>query len=470
MKTPIFDSIINGALSPLNAEQAAVPFSDIYRGMINLPGNLSQLESLIEVQLGKYVSFDFAEEKAISLGIPGEEYHEVPDYKYPIRINVFPEIDDTPEHRFYNQIMTAQSLQTILALKEFSSTAKADIDTKGEVKRTLEGIYHLSLQLKDVLHGQVIKYSLKQQMIKLYYEIAYTFNHILAEDKIAPFEDYYFALFNSYPPENIVSIFTAEKIKAKIQSVIMAESNDITTQKTLLNESVGYIQLQPISIWLANYVFTEVFAIDTTAKIDSERGSRDLVRFFCDQKTTEYAKAASKSDLIFLIEADIESVDDLCEVSPTSAPSQARAWLYEQLHAAEAKPGSSSSDDYSHKDGLLYKDLATKVEQIKDLYDFLIKQGKIDPSTEYTNFKRVFSGNFATTPIKWTGLFVELMAMFKQMKDDKVFKSDDRIWEKVAKSFVRPDGRQFNAKQVAAQRPKESHLKFAQRASELLTA
>lgn len=469
MTTPIFDSIINGVLSPTMIEQYSVPISRISQVLTRLPDSISQLESLLENQLGNYVRFDFAEEKAAPLFISGEEYHPIPNYKYDISINAFPMPDDSPVKRFYTKIINAQSSYVKLALKEFSATAKADIDTKGEIMRTLEGIYHLSLQLKDVRDTKVIQYSLKQQMLTLYYDVAYSFCHILPEDKIEPFEDYYYTLFSSYPQNDVSDVFKTEKLKAIIQNCILSSDDNISHHKDLLKQSIVQESLHSLSLWLANYIVTEIFSIKSKADISTESGSRNLSRYIIEQKTMEYAKASSKSELIAKIENDIESISDLCESLPTSAPSITIAWLQVQLQSADAKPGSSSTD-FSQKDGLVYKGLATKVEQIKDLFDFLVHKNKIDVSTEYTNFKRVFSGHYATAPIKWTGAFSELMAMFKQMKEDGVFVSNDKIWDKVSKSFIRKDGTPFTATQIASQHPSASHKSFAKRASDLLTA
>ena len=89
MTTPIFDSIINGVLSPTMIEQYSVPISRISHVLTRLPDSISQLESLLEIQLGNYVRFDFAEEKAAPLFISGEVYHPIPNYKYDISINPF---------------------------------------------------------------------------------------------------------------------------------------------------------------------------------------------------------------------------------------------------------------------------------------------------------------------------------------------------------------------------------------------
>lgn len=469
MTTPIFDSIINGVLSPTMIEQYSVPYSSICQALTHLPNNVSQLESLLEKQLGNYVRFDFAEEKAAPLFISGEEYHPITKYKYAISINAFSMPDDSPMHRFYAKIINAQSIYVKLALEDFSATAKADIDTKGEIKRTLEVLYHLSLQLKNVQDTEVINHSLKQQIIRLYYEVAYTFCYILPEDKIESFEDYYYTIFSIYPQNDVSEIFKTEKLKAIIQNCILSSDDNISQHKDLLKQAIAQNSLHSLSLWLANYIVTEIFSIKSEVDISTERGSRDLSRYIIEQKTMEYAKASSKSELIAKIENDIESISDLCESLPTSAPSLSIAWLQAQLQSADAKPGSSSTD-FSQKDGLVYKGLATKVEQIKDLYDFLVHENKIDVSTEYTNFKKVFSGHYATAPIKWTGVFSELMAMFKQMKEDGVFVSNDKIWDKISKSFIRNDGTPFTATQIASQHPSASHKSFAKRASDLLTA
>lgn len=471
MKASIFDSIINGTLSPLTAEQKSVPMSEISQKLRKLPTDLQQLEILLTAQLGQYVDFSFDEEKACPLNLAGDEYHPLPEYRYPVNIQIFASIDDTPEHRFYSQIIEAEALRLKLALAEFSSTAKADIDTRGEIERTLEGIYHLSLQLKNVLHGQVIKYYLKQQMIRLYYEIAYTYGYLFQEDRICPFDDYYFKIFGSYPAEEVSSAFKSTELQAHIQHCILSKDQDIDTHMDMLKQSLIFSQLKDISIWLSNYIFTEVFCINASFRIDTERGSRELYRFFCEQHKSSYGKAQSKSELIASIETDIESADSLCiDSTIMTAASLTREWLSQQLHSAESTPGDHISNDVSIKNGLKYKYLATKPAQIKDLYIFLVKEGKIENETDFTNFRRVFIGDFATTPIKWTGALTELMSMFKQMKNDGVFTSNEHIWENVCKSFIRPDGSSLTPKQIAAQHPTSAHKDFAIRASRLLSS
>ncbi len=471
MKASIFDSIINGALSPLVADQKSVPMGEISQKLRRLPTNLHQLEILIADQLKQYVEFSFNEERACSLNLAGDEYHPLPDYKYPADIQIFGRIDDTPEHRFYSQIIEAEALHLKLALAEFSSTAKADIDTRGEIERTLEGIYHLSLQLKDVLHGQVIKYYLKQQMIRLYYEIAYTYGYLFPEDRICPFDDYYFKIFGSYPAEEVTSAFKSAELQARIQYCIISKTEDVDSHKNMLKQSLIFSQLKDISIWLSNYIFTEVFYLTASFRIDTERGSRELYRFFCEEHKSSYDKTQSKSELIASIETDLESADSLCiDSTVITAASLTREWLTEQLHSAEDKQGDYTSRDVSIKNGLKYKYLATKPTQIKDLYIFLIRGGKIEDGTDFTNFRRVFSGDFATTPIKWTGALAELMSMFKQMKNDGVFTSGDHLWEKVCESFIKSDGSSLTPKQIASQHPTSVNKDFAARASNLLSS
>ncbi len=471
MKASIFDSIINGALSPLIAEKNSIPMGEISQNLRKLPATVQQLESLITTQLGKYINFSFDEERACPLGLTGDEYHQQPEYKYPVEIHIFGNIDDTPDHRFYSRLIDAEALRIKLALAEFSSKAKADIDTRGEVERTLEEIYHLSLQLKNVLHGQVIKYYLKQRMIRLYYEIAYSYDYLFPEDKFSPFDELYFKLFGSYPDEDVSNAFISAKLLAHIQYCILSEDNDVESQTVMLKQSFSFSQLKDISIWLSNYIFTEVFGISTSQSIDTERGSRELFRFFCEKKKSAYEKAQSKSVIVENIETDIEAVDAICKDSTiTTAASLTREWLYTQLHSAEHKQGDYISNDTSIKNGLKYKYLATKPIQIKDLYNFLIKEGKIEASTEFTNFRRVFTGDFANAPIKWTGALAELTAMFKQMKNDGVFSSDEQLWEKVCHSFIRADGTTLTPKQIAAQHPTSAHKDFASRATKLLSS
>jgi len=242
MEIPVFDSIINGALQPNRSAKLASSFNTISRALSQLPDNLFRAEKVMKEQLGDYVPFSFDDERAVYIGLD-EEYHPVPQYKYPIVIDVFPAINDTPEHRFYSTIISSESKRIKMALIEFSAIAKADIDTKGEVKRTLERIYHLSLQLKNADIDQVIHYSLKQQMIQLYYEIAFTYNYLIPEDKIVSFEDYYYTLFDSYPTESISTLFLSERIKAEIQRLILFSDSDITLQKGLLGKSMAYAQL-----------------------------------------------------------------------------------------------------------------------------------------------------------------------------------------------------------------------------------
>lgn len=471
MTTPIFDSIINGALSPMRAESASVPFATIANALRSLPEDLTGLERLIEQQLGQYIAFNFDGERAKFLGISEEEYHPLPSYKYRIKIEAFPEINETPEHRFYANIITAESRRVKLALAEYSATAQADIDTRGEVRRTLEGLYHLSLQLKSVLHGQVIKYSLKQQMLTLYYEIAAAYSYLLPEDKIEPFDDYYYQIFGKYPDVETKAAFDTARLLAKAQLAI--EAGDIETQKAILPQFENNESLRPVAIWLKNNIFAESFCFSSQVPLDTDRGSRSLARAFQDTKKTEYNKNESKAKRIQQIETDIEVVSIIAGTGNDSvcAASLCLPWLRDLLQTTDELPGSGSSEDtILLNDGLRYKNMATKVEQIRDLYNFLIKENKIASDVDYTNFKRIFTGSYATPKIKWSGDFSELMAMFKQMNDDGVLVGTNKIWESVSLSFVRKDGNSFTAKQINGQHPSAKHYEFATKASNLLKA
>lgn len=340
MTTPIFDSIINGALSPTKIEQAAVPYSSICQALTHLPNNVSQLESLLEKQLGKYVRFDFAEEKAAPLFIEGEEYHPIPNYKYTISINAFPIPDDSPMNRFYAKIINAQSYHVKLAIEEFSATAKADIDTKGEIKRTLEGLYHLSLQLKNVQDTEVINYSLKQQILSLYYEIAATYTYILPEDKIIPFDDFYYQIFGLYPSTKVKDVFNTAMLSAQIQISIF--SNDYEAQKTFLHQIKHNANLLYMAIWLRNSLFAEKYSINTCKELNTERGARMLIRIFQDAKTSEYLETESKQKRIQMIETDLETISSITDINDTSAASTCISWLKDQLRIAETMPGPST--------------------------------------------------------------------------------------------------------------------------------
>ncbi len=342
MTTPIFDSIINGALSPLRAESASVPFAEIANALRNLPSDLASLERLLVQQLGQYIQFNFAAEKATRLGISDEEYHPLPSYRYPIKIDAFPEISETPKHRFYARIIAAEATRVKLALAEYSATAEADIDTRGEVRRTLDDLYHLSLQLKKVLHGEVIKYSLKQQMLTLYYEIAATFIYLLPEDKVATFDDYYYQIFGKYPDDEVKAAFESARLTAKAQLSIFA--NDIEAQKALLPQIVDIEPLQPITFWMKNSLFAGAFGISDQMALDTERGTRTLIRVFKDTKTAEYAGIETKPERIQKIETDLEMLSSITDGADTSAAASCLPWLKEQLKSADAMPGPSTSN------------------------------------------------------------------------------------------------------------------------------
>lgn len=342
MTTPIFDSIINGALSPIRAESASVPFAEIANTMRNLPSDLPTLERLIEQQLGQYIQFNFANERATHLGISEEEYHPLPSYRFPIVIDAFPAISETPKHRFYARIMAAESVRVKLALADYSATARADIDTRGEVRRTLEELYHLSLQLKKVLHGEVIKYSLKQQMLTLYYEIASMYAYLLPEDKVIPLDDYYYQVFGKYPDDELKDAFESARLLAKAQLSIYA--NDIETQKAILPQMADIDTLQPAVFWLKNCLFAGAFGISGQMALDTERGARALIRVFQDTKTAEYAGIEAKPERIQRIETDLETLSSITDGADTSAAASCLPWLKDQLKKADAMPGPSTSN------------------------------------------------------------------------------------------------------------------------------
>jgi len=326
----------------MRAESASVPFATITNALRNLPEDLPRLERLIEHQLGQYIAFNFDGERAKFLGISEEEYHPLPSYKYPIKIEAFPEINETPEHRFYANIITAESRRVKLALAEYSATAQADIDTRGEVRRTLEGLYHLSLQLKSVLHGQVIKYSLKQQMLTLYYEIAAAYSYLLPEDKIEPFDDYYYQIFGKYPDVETKAAFDTARLLAKAQLAI--ETGDIETQKAILPQFENNESLRPVAIWLKNSVFAGTFGISCQIPLDTDRGTRTLVRAFQDSKSAFYSGIKSKAERIQQVENDLESLSAISSDDDNSAASACLPWLKDQLKNADAMPGPSTSN------------------------------------------------------------------------------------------------------------------------------
>lgn len=471
MTTPIFDSIINGALSPLRAESASVTFAEIANALRNLPADLAGLERLLEQQLGQYIQFNFAAEKATRLGISEEEYHPLPSYRYPIKIDAFPDISETPEHRFYARIIAAEAARVKLALAEFSATAEADIDTRGEVRRTLDDLYHLSLQLKSVLHGQKIKYSLKQQMLTLYYEIAATYIYLLPEDKVAPFDDYYYQIFGKYPDDEVKTAFESARLTAMAQLSIF--SNDIEAQKAILPQMADIDNLQPVTFWLKNNLFAESFGFTSQIQLNTDKGARFLARAFQDAKSVEYAKIESKAKRLQKIEADIESLTFMAGKGNDSISSAAIClpWLKDRLIETDALPGSGSSEDIIlSNDGLRYKDMASKLEQVRDLFDFLIKEKRIPADVDYTNFRRIFTGSYANPKIKWLGDFSELMAMFKTMNDGGALTNNDKIWEAVSRSFLRKNDAPFTAKQINGQHPSDKHYTFATQAANLLLA
>ena len=308
-------------------------------------------------------------------------------------------------------------------------------------------------------------------MLTLYYEIAATYSYLLPEDKVEPFDDYYYQIFGKYPDVETKAAFDTARLLAKAQLTI--EAGDIETQKSILPQFENNESLRPVAIWLKNSIFAESFCFSSQVPLDTDRGSRSLARAFQDTKKTEYNNIESKAKRIQQIETDIEVVSIIAGTGNDSvcAASLCLPWLRDLLQTTDELPGSGSSEDtILLNDGLRYKNMATKVEQIRDLYNFLIKENKIASDVDYTNFKRIFTGSYATPKIKWSGDFSELMAMFKQMNDDGVLVGPNKIWESVSLSFVRKDGNSFTAKQINGQHPSAKHYEFATKASNLLKA
>ena len=260
MNLPIAQSILHGALRPSNLPDIA--YQALARKFNNLPSNLNEIEKLFISELGNYAIFNF--DKAIAINnIAPDEYTYIKEYAIKPKIE-FPkeETIHTPQTVFYNAIIYAESIRIKIALLNFSTVVKSNIDTRQELKETLRQIksYLKKASETDDVYFQY----LQTNLIKLYYELTITFDALLSENDFVAFDDLYFECFNHYSSADELKAYQAAKLIQEVQTHIAIYCN-IQEAQDLLADICKAIKLSPdnstlftIGIALENYVFLKL--------------------------------------------------------------------------------------------------------------------------------------------------------------------------------------------------------------------
>lgn len=92
-----------------------------------------------------------------------------------------------------------------------------------------------------------------------------------------------------------------------------------------------------------------------------------------------------------------------------------------------------------------YKQYYTAPGKIKNSWDCLKKNNLIHPETRWRDFKKIFSGDEVTTPVRWGEYMSDLSYFVKLIhKERKLIKGlGKNIWEVTCRCFVKPDGTPF---------------------------
>ena len=257
MNLPITQSILHGALRPSNMSDIA--FQALARKFNNLPSKLNDIEKLFISELGNYAVFDF--EKAVAINnIAPDDYTSIKEYTIRPKIEIHKEETiQTPQTIFYNAIINAEAARIKIALLNYSTVVQSNIDTRQELKETLRQIKSYIKKASET--ADIYYQDLQANLIKLYYELAITFDVLLTENDFTAFEDLYFECFNHYPSVEELNAYQIAKFIQAAQAQI-ALNSDIQEAQNLLLEICNSIKLTPnnstlftIGIALENYVF-----------------------------------------------------------------------------------------------------------------------------------------------------------------------------------------------------------------------
>ncbi|MCK9205569.1 MAG: hypothetical protein M0P66_00515 [Salinivirgaceae bacterium] len=257
MNLPIIQSILHGALRPNISSD--IPFQAITRKFNNLPFNLAGIENLYKAELCNYAMFDF--EKTIPINnIAPDNYTPIIEYTFMPNVELpFTELQQTPQFSFYNTIVKAETTRIKLALLSFSESAQSDIDTKQEVKETLQQIKSYTKSAADI--SDSIFQKLQTHLIKLYFELTLMFDVLLTENDFTPFDDFFLDCFNQYPTIEQANAYKATKIIQQTQ-IQTSKGLDISEAQTMLSEFSQLLTNQTqnttitkVAIALENYIY-----------------------------------------------------------------------------------------------------------------------------------------------------------------------------------------------------------------------
>ena len=257
MNLPIIQSILHGALRPNISSD--IPFQIITRKFNSLPFNLAGIENLYKTELGNYAIFDF--EKTIPINnIAPDNYTPLMEYTFMPNVELpFTELQQTPQFSFYNTIVKAETTRIKLALLSFSESAQSDIDTKQEVKETLQQIKSYTKTAADI--SDSIYQNLQTHLIKLYFELTLLFDVLLTDNDFTPFDDFFLDCFNQYPAIEQTNAYKAAKIIQQTQKQI-SKGLDSSEAQTMLSEFSQLLinqtqntTITKVAVALENYIY-----------------------------------------------------------------------------------------------------------------------------------------------------------------------------------------------------------------------
>ena len=234
----VIHSIIYGNLHPLRIGH--VDFDTIVGALGVLPDSPDKIEALLQRQLDGYVRFRFRDNRSgkngnvVSgvTGVPGND-RPIERYPFPPAIKwIFPALD-TPQLRFYDAVLRAESLRVQLTLHRFSERARSDIATRREVKGVLKSV--ISYLRKVAKYEDAVFGLLKLHLIGLYYEVAVAFGDVLNEQHCLPFDMLFFDCFNRYPQGEEQYALLAAQFACRVQKFLLSCSRQLDEAKELLS-------------------------------------------------------------------------------------------------------------------------------------------------------------------------------------------------------------------------------------------
>lgn len=234
----VIHSIIYGNLHPLRIGH--VDFDTIGEALGVLPDSPDKIEALLQRRLGGYVRFRFHDKRSgkngnVVSGVPGVPGNDRPIERYPFPPAIkwiFPVLD-TPQLRFYDAVLRAESQRVQLTLHRFSERARSDIATRKEVKGVLKSV--ISYLRKVAKYEDAVFGLLKLHLIGLYYEVAVAFGDVLDERHCLPFDMLFFDCFNRYPQGGERYALSAAQYVCRAQKFLLSCPKQPDEAKELLS-------------------------------------------------------------------------------------------------------------------------------------------------------------------------------------------------------------------------------------------